>query len=68
MPEARPAGWDPEAQGGALRITSGYGVTNVECVYNRLVLFDVDAHWGHYVTPVLGPTHRLGMGWWIADP
>ncbi len=61
--------WQPE-HGGAFRMFGANGARRVEAVYNRLLVFDVEAHYGHNVEPVHAnaPGPRLSVGWWLPDP
>lgn len=61
--------WQPD-HGGAFRMFGANGARRVEAVYNRLLVFDVEAHYGHNVEPVqpTAPGPRLSVGWWLPDP
>jgi hypothetical protein len=61
--------WGPE-HGGAFKMFGVSGGRRVEAAFNRLLLFDVEAHYGHSVEPVRddAPGPRLSVGWWLPDP
>lgn len=64
-------GWQ-EAWGGALHLIDDQGgETPLVPAYNRLVLFDVIANKGHFVTEVTaaaGERSRLSLGGWLHNP
>lgn len=57
------------SKGGTLKILNhGDGDIDIEPIYNRLVLFDVEAHDHHLVTKVAPKFTRISLGAWFTKP